>query len=710
MKKITLLLFAMLAFTWQFNAQVLNEGFETGIPADWTQEYVSGTLDWNTVAGNGDSSITPRTGAAMAEFKTTAFGDITRLVSPSLDLTTLTVAELTFYYANVNWFGDVDELRVYYKDSAGGTWTQIGLNYVEEQTAWTEVNLVLPNPSADYYIAFEATSEYARGMDIDDVLVDEAPSCPVPTAVTAAPTSPTEATIFWYAGNSESAWNYEYGTVGFTQGAGTTGSTATPTLSLSALAGGEYDIYVQADCGAGDLSAWVGPISWTQPSNVGDICALPIAATLEADCATATPNTIDYAVATADLSTVTCAAAGSNGAWYEITTSDSGAIRVLTTGDVTGMVVYTDCGSELYCNTNLVPEFSLTGFDPNTAYLIAIWKEAATTGTSTVCFEDVSCTFILDFTATSITETTAEIGWTENGSATAWDIEYGVTGFTPTGTPTLNDVGSNPYTVTGLTATTTYDFYVRADCGMDDTDVSIYNGPYTFTTLAPAPVNDNLADAIAINCGDTVAGSTSSATLDEDDAPDAAVAGNENGADTDSPNVWYSFMGTGDTVFIDTCTPGTDFDTEILVFTGTSGALELISEGYDECGSTGGWAAQTEFVSVAGTQYWISIEGFNVISIGAFEFTVTCTPLSTEDFEKDLAFSYYPNPVSGALTLKAKRDIDNVSIYNMLGQEVLRTAPNAVNTEINMSDLQTGAYFVKVTIDNATETVRIIKN
>jgi hypothetical protein len=703
MKKITLLFFAMLAFTWQANAQVLNEGFEAGIPADWTQEYVSASIDWVTAAGNGDFSITPRTGAAMAQFITSNFGDATRLVTPALDLTTLTTPELTFYYANVNWFGDVDELRVYYKNSAAGTWTQIGATYEDEQTAWTEVKLILPNPSADYYIAFEATSEWARGMDLDDILVDEAPTCPQPGTLTASPISITDADISWIAGNSETSWNYEYGPTGFAMGAGTPGTVTAQTLSLSGLTNGDYDIYVQADCGSGDVSTWVGPATWTQPSNAGDICALPIVATLEANCATATPNTIDYAVANADLSAISCAAAGSNGAWFEITTSDSGAVRIYSTGDMTGMVVFTDCGSELYCNSLLAPDFSLTGFLPNTTYLIALWKEAATTGTSTVCFEDIACNFVTDFTVANITETTAEIGWTENGSATTWDIEYGETGFTPTEIPTLNDV-TNPYTVTGLTASTTYDFYVRADCGMDDTDVSIYNGPYTFTTLAPAPANDNLADAIAINCGDTVLGNTTSATLDEDDAPDGVST------DTDSPNVWYSFIGTGDDVFLDTCNTGTNFDTEILVFTGASGALTLIADGYDECGSAGGWAAQTEFTSVAGTQYWISIEGFNATSIGDFELTVTCTPLSIEDYENGLSFNYYPNPVNNTLALKAQKDIENVSVYNMLGQEVLRTAPNAVNTEVNMSALQTGAYFVKVTIGNATETVKVIKN
>ena len=46
----------------------------------------------------------------------------------------------------------------------------------------------------------------------------------------------------------------------------------------------------------------------------------------------------------------------------------------------------------------------------------------------------------------------------------------------------------------------------------------------------------------------------------------------------------------------------------------------------------------------------------------------------------------------------------------MLGQEVLSTNPNSVNTEVNMFALQAGTYFVKVTIGNVTETVRVLKN
>ncbi|MBN9285109.1 MULTISPECIES: choice-of-anchor J domain-containing protein [unclassified Flavobacterium] len=148
------------------------EGFDNAtIPSCWSNETISGTANWTYVTANGNSSITPRTGARMAEFRTTTTGNKTKLVSPPLDLTGVASPQLDFYYANVNWFGDIDELRVYYKTSAGGSWVQLGTDYVTEHTAWTQVTLPLPNPSATYFIAFEGTSNWARGLNLDDVTV-----------------------------------------------------------------------------------------------------------------------------------------------------------------------------------------------------------------------------------------------------------------------------------------------------------------------------------------------------------------------------------------------------------------------------------------------------------------------------------------------------------------------------------------------------------
>ena len=84
--------------------------------------------------------------------------------------------------------------------------------------------------------------------------------------------------------------------------------------------------------------------------------------------------------------------------------------------------------------------------------------------------------------------------------------------------------------------------------------------------------------------------------------------------------------------------------------------------------------------------------------------------LSTEDFDNNpIAVSYFPNPVNDKLTLKAQQNIQNVSVFNMLGQEVMRTEMNTQRGELDMSSLQSGAYFVKVTVNNTVETIKIIK-
>ena len=96
-----------------------------------------------------------------------------------------------------------------------------------------------------------------------------------------------------------------------------------------------------------------------------------------------------------------------------------------------------------------------------------------------------TCLKPTNFTATA-DNTSVTLSWTENGTATAWDIEYGTQGFTP-GTGTTVSVTTNPYTITGLATGTTYDFYVRANCGGgDESDwsgvVSATPGSYTMPT------------------------------------------------------------------------------------------------------------------------------------------------------------------------------------------------------------------------------------
>src|SRR5690606_35493970 len=73
-----------------------------------------------------------------------------------------------------------------------------------------------------------------------------------------------QAEVIWT--DTASLWNVQYGPSGFALGSGTTVSTSSNPFALGSLSPNtSYDVYVQTDCGAGDLSVWVGPINFTTP-------------------------------------------------------------------------------------------------------------------------------------------------------------------------------------------------------------------------------------------------------------------------------------------------------------------------------------------------------------------------------------------------------------------------------------------------------------
>jgi hypothetical protein len=367
----------------------------------------------------------------------------------------------------------------------------------------------------------------------------------------------------------------------------------------------------------------------------------------------------------------------------------------------------------------------------------------------------------------------------------------------------------------------------------DDGACFVNSSVLTFDTVCP-PANDDFANAQALNCNDNVTGSTSAATLDEDDAPDGF------GADMDAPNVWFSYTGSGtaEDITLDLCP--SNYDTSLLIYTGTSGNLTLVS-GNDDNGAicTSGTRSYLTFPSDGTTTYWIAVEGWNSTSTGDYDLTITCAsactaaqanqdcanaigipvdgsttavdntcstlnpiqpgcdsfqsiadvwysftaPISGEvdinrvlgtataahvavysgtcgalvdewclagvdgvysvsgltggntyylqvwnngseegtmnislsdptlsiSAEEANSFEYFPNPVQNKLSINAHSNIEKVEVYNLLGQEVMRMAPNTIESEMDMSSLQTGSYFVKVTINNTIQTIRIIK-
>lgn len=87
------------------------------------------------------------------------------------------------------------------------------------------------------------------------------------------------------------------------------------------------------------------------------------------------------------------------------------------------------------------------------------------------------------------------------------------------------------------------------------------------------------------------------------------------------------------------------------------------------------------------------------------EFVAT---LSNQNFAfNDL--NYYPNPVKNSLSISNASLIEEIEITSLLGQKILTKKINELQTELNLSELSNGVYFVKVRSEGQEKTVKIIK-
>ncbi|MDC8000688.1 T9SS type A sorting domain-containing protein [Aequorivita todarodis] len=124
--------------------------------------------------------------------------------------------------------------------------------------------------------------------------------------------------------------------------------------------------------------------------------------------------------------------------------------------------------------------------------------------------------------------------------------------------------------------------------------------------------------------------------------------------------------------------------------------------------------AVTAYPFAFGTQVFIELAGLDFYSASSnntmYVDDVTCAQgtIGVEDFSAS-SFSVYPNPVKDMLNIKSAASVDKVTVYDILGKVVLQETPGKISPAINMSNLASGSYLVKVTIGNSSKTVKVLK-
>lgn len=734
MKKITLLTLVFFVFSFT-HAQYLNEGFETAVPPTGWLDEVGSTNGANTDIWE-QTTTQANSGTYSAYFNDGGAGD-RWLISPVMDLSGGTTPQLT-YYDHVNFVSFADTHDVLYSTDYSGsgdpevaTWTLIN-GVIGTEDTWVENGPYALPLNATVYIAFHYIGDNAADWYIDDVLVQEPPSCLPPTDVTDnGGATATTLGLLWTLEPNASDYEAEIGLPGFTPGNGEAIASG-PTGNTNGVAftgltpETTYDMYVRSNCGGDGYSIWVGPITDTTLATCIDPSSLALDSVTFTDAvvswvndASTTAVEFEFGLDGFTPGTATSVAAGGGPA---VAGADSaGAGDVLMSGTAYDFYVRSDCGGGDLSNWAGPLSFTTPTPPPanddfaNAAPVACDGNYTGSTENATLDEDDAP-----DSSSPNVDLDAPNVWYSYTGSGTPEDItlnlcpsgyDSSVLVYTGTsGNLTLvaaNDdggeancgagSGSRSFLTFQSDGTTTY--YITIE-GWNVGNTGAYDMTVTCVAQAPAPPNDLCANAEMLTLTVPTSGTTVGATGElGDDNPTC-----ESGFAT-IVDVWYSVEITGGTsdLNINTTITGTSDQANVAVYSDCTLATQL------GCSDANGGENLTVPGLAAGT-YIIRVWGDGVAARteGTFDIVADAT-LSTESFDNEAAFTYYPNPVKNTLTLNAQNNIENVTMFNMLGQEVLRATPNTINSDVDMSGLANGAYFVKVTIAGTTQTIRVIK-
>ena len=395
--------------------------------------------------------------------------NVTTIICPQngTDLVTVT-------FTSFNTEGCCDDLLVYEGSGTGGAL----LGSYAGTAIPPEVTSAVPGGCLTFVFTSDG-SVTAAGW-VANVTCGPAPTCPKPTNLVASAVTSTTASLLWTNNSTATTWHVLALPCGSpAPDAGTTGfdvATTNPFLITGLLPDTCYTLYVRNVCSDTDLSNWsIGINITTQlvPPACGGTFTDPGGSSANYGNNANVTTTICPPGAT-DLVTVTFLSFSTEACCDDLMVYEGNGTGGTLLGTFAGNAIPPEI-------TSSVPGGCLTFvFTSDGSVTAAGWVANVTCGPAPTCSKPIGLTSVV------LTSTSASLSWTQplnpdGTTATTWEVIVQPVG---TGTPTAGSVGtivtSIPYTATGLTPGTNYEFWVRAVCS--DTDSSPWGGPSVFFT------------------------------------------------------------------------------------------------------------------------------------------------------------------------------------------------------------------------------------
>ncbi|MEO1433949.1 MAG: hypothetical protein AAFV80_00315, partial [Bacteroidota bacterium] len=192
----------------------------------------------------------------------------TELISPFINTGALTNPGVIFWYASNNEGETNVDFSVDVWD--GTAWNDDMFTSNTNTVDWEQVFIDLSPLTITGPIQVRFVVDENNGTDFDDDLaidqmsVENLPSCLPPTGVTAANVSDMGVDISWTAEPSATSYVIEWGVAPLTPGSGMTQIASTTMGSITGLmADTEYDVFVYSDCAGDPSGPTIAPTSFT---------------------------------------------------------------------------------------------------------------------------------------------------------------------------------------------------------------------------------------------------------------------------------------------------------------------------------------------------------------------------------------------------------------------------------------------------------------
>ena len=538
---LSLMLTAFLCIPWTTTAQAAQSlpysyGFENNnLETDgWTKYFgTSLTSNNNECAIVGAAKKTGSYGFRFSSFQTQG-ANAQYLISP--EFSAPNGLDVTFQYAASSTNTSGEAFKVGYStttaDVSSFTWVD---EFSYKSTSWKAYEKSFP--AGTKYIAIYYYANYQYRLYVDDFTFAATPSCTKPTSLLISSLRSTTATFTWTKGKDETSWQYVClpAADALDWSGAATATSATATISgLTAEA--DYKLYVRSDCGSeqsaeavkvfatpcadyattnlpleenfNDKTAY--PDCWSKVAFVSGTTSYPTIYSSNGESGSKSIRFYGGVTGTSEQIAILPPIEEATGNlllsfWYKngYASTSYGQFSIGYITDPTDASTFHQLGNALTRNTSgaEVTKFAMTGAPENS--FIAI-KYAGGSYSASAYIDNIkvslpsSCADPSDVNAVAASATSATVSWTENGSATTWNLQYSTDNFATS--TSVNGITENPYTLEGLTANTTYKVRVQADCGSEQSD-------WIASAAFPTPCEDQTGVGYSMNFDSETAGS-----------------------------------------------------------------------------------------------------------------------------------------------------------------------------------------------------------